>query len=242
MVARFLEGVAFGVLNDIFAAFRSDEGGYASPNRFEVVIIPPSSRSGLPIDTPFIDPNTAPAISGFRDGVMSTRNVSLRCDSITLPGRNLATIEDANLYGPTRQVVNRIDYAETVNCTFLADSELRERVFFETWQEKAFNRVSYDLGYYDDYTSTVEIYLLDRQNKRRFGLKLNEAFPKTIGPTELSNASSNEIIRIPVEFSFRWWETLDQNRELRPSNPIERIASNLRTPQNIPAVALLNRL
>ena len=83
---------------------------------------------------------------------------------------------------------------------------------------------------------------MDRQNKRRFGLKLNEAFPKTIGPTELSNASSNEIIRIPVEFSFRWWETLDQNRELRPSNPIERISSNLRTPQNIPAVALLNRL
>ena len=241
MVARFLEGAAFGALNDIFAAFRSDEGGYAQPNRFEVVIIPPSSRSGLQQDAAFIDPRNEPAKSGLRDGVLSTRNVSLRCDSITLPGRTLATIDDTNIYGPTRQIVNRVNYAEIVNCTFLADSELRERVFFEAWQEKAFKRSTWDIGYYDDYTSVVEIYLLDRQNKRRFGVKLNEAFPKTIGPTELNMGTNNEIIRIPVEFSFRWWDTLDLNREVKPTSTLERVASNLRTPQNIPAVALLNQ-
>ena len=37
----FIEGAAFGVLNDLLSAFRSNEG-YAQPNRYEVLILPPA--------------------------------------------------------------------------------------------------------------------------------------------------------------------------------------------------------
>ena len=37
---NFIEGAAFGVLNDLLSAFRSNEG-YAQPNRYEVLIFPP---------------------------------------------------------------------------------------------------------------------------------------------------------------------------------------------------------
>ena len=40
-LARFLEGTAFGVLNDILSSFHSEDGGYAVPNRFEVIITRP---------------------------------------------------------------------------------------------------------------------------------------------------------------------------------------------------------
>ena len=39
--AKFIEGTAFGVVNDILSAFHSNEG-YAVPNRYEVVIHPPA--------------------------------------------------------------------------------------------------------------------------------------------------------------------------------------------------------
>ena len=137
----------------------------------------------------------------------------MTCESINLPGRNLNTSEETNIYGPTREVVDGVTYADDITMTFQASSGLEERVFFEEWQELAFNKQTWNVGYYNDYVSTVEIYLMDRQDQRRYGIKLIEAFPKTIGPTELSHASNNEIIKIPVSFSFRYWETLDVNRQ-----------------------------
>ena len=187
-LARFLEGGAFGVLNDILSEFHSSEG-YAIPNRFEVVIIPPGAGSS------------------------DSRKVSMRCETVTIPGRNLNTLTDGNPYGPTREIVDGVTYAEDISMTFQASSGLDERVFFENWQELAFNKQTWNVGYYNDYVSTVEIYLMDRQDQRRYVIKLIEAFPKTIGPTELSHASNNEIIKIPVSFSFRYWETLDVNRQ-----------------------------
>ena len=176
-------------LNEFLSTINTNEG-YAAPNRFEVLVLPP----------------TALATSASRD-------ISLRCINVTLPGRNLATLTDSNIYGPTREIVNGVTYAEDISITFIASADLRERVFFEEWQQLAFNDSTWDLGYYDDYVGNIEIYILNRQNERKFGIKLIEAFPKTIGPTDLSQATNNEIIKISVSFSFRYWESLDANRQ-----------------------------
>ena len=191
-LARFLEGTAFGVLNDILSTFHSEDGGYAVPNRFEVIITRPGGSA------------------------TESRKVSMRCESVNLPGRNLNSTTDSNIYGPTREVVNGVTYAEDITMTFQASSGLEERVFFEEWQALAFDERSWNVGYYNDYISTVDIYVLDRQNQRRFGLKLHEAFPKTIGATELSQVANNELIKLAVTFSFRYWTTLDANRQ-KPS-------------------------
>ena len=179
-LAKFLEGTAFGVLNDILSSFHSEDGGYAVPNRFEVIITRPGGSA------------------------TESRKVSMRCESINLPGRNLNSTTDSNIYGPTREIVDGVTYADDINMTFQASSGLEERVFFEEWQALAFDERSWNVGYYNDYISTVDIYILDRQNQRRFGLKLHEAFPKTIGATELSQAANNELIKLAVTFSFRY--------------------------------------
>ena len=136
-LARFIEGTAFGVLNDILSTFHSEDG-YAVPNRFEVLIHPPGGKLGSASDT---------------------RQVSMRCESINLPGRNLATMDDTNIYGPTREIVSGITYADEINMTFQASSDLKERIFFEKWQEQAFGNYDGDGGgnwnvkYYNDYIS-----------------------------------------------------------------------------------------
>ena len=189
-LAYFPEPTAANNLETAIANLHT-ENGYAVPNRFEVIILAPKRLTNY----------------------AEQRKVSLRCETVTIPGRNLNTLTDGNPYGPTREVVDGVTYAEDISMTFQASSGLEERVFFEDWQELAFNKQTWNVGYYNDYVSTVEIYLMDRQDQRRYGIKLIEAFPKTIGPTELSQASNNEIIKIPVSFSFRYWETLDVNRQ-----------------------------
>ena len=182
--ANFAEPNAYSDLERAITYFRWDENGYALPNRFEVLIFSPSAKTD------------------------ESKKVSLRCESILLPARNLNTLTDSNIYGPTREIVDGVTFAEDITMTFQASSELDERVFFEEWQELAFNKKTWNIGYYNDYVNTVEIYLLDKEDKRRYGIRLVEAFPKTINAIDLSHATNNEIIKTSVSFSFRYWQSL----------------------------------
>ena len=215
-MAQFLEAVGFGVLNDILSAFRSNEG-YAHPNRYEVIISPPvggGQSFGNITNQKIGEPK------GF-----NTREISLRCDSVSIPGRNLSTATDTNIYGPTREVVEGVTYAEDITLTFKSTSELTERVFFESWQEQAFNDQTWDVGYYNDYVGVVDIYLLDREDKRRYGIRLWEAFPKTINAIELGNDQTNAIIKTDIGMAFRYWDTLDIERQ--PPNVLGRITDTV---------------
>ena len=198
IVPQFLEGAAFGTLNDILSTFHTNEG-YAQPNRYEVLIFPPAGRNNGADSEHIVRTNP--------------REVSLRCESVTLPGRNLSSTPDTNIHGPLREVVNNVNYADSVTMVFQASTDLRERVFFEKWQYTAFNPKTWNVGYYRDYVGSVFIYLLDKQDQRKYGLKLWEAFPKSITQTELSYASNNELIKISIDMNFRYWTTLDITQE-----------------------------
>jgi hypothetical protein len=204
-LAQFIETAAFGTLNDLLAGFHS-KNGYAVPNRFEAIIIPPTSISKNSSKTEF-------SFWPLPQGSSTARDVSLRVESVLLPGRNLATLDDTNIYGPTREIVNGVSYADEIKISFQASSDLGERRFFEEWQKLAFSEKTWNVGYYNDYIAQIDLYLLDRQDKRRFGVKLWECFPKTIEATELNQGSNNEIIKNTVSFSFRYWTQLDINAQ-----------------------------
>ena len=104
---------------------------------------------------------------------------------------------------PTREVVEGVTYAEDITLSFKSSSDLTERVFFESWQEQAFNDQTWDVGYYNDYVGVVDIYLLDREDKRRYGIRLWEAFPKTINAIELGNDQTNAIIKTDISMAFQ---------------------------------------
>ena len=228
----FFEGTAIGVLNDVISAFHSNEG-YASPNRYEVNLFGPSGRQvggGSSLQN----------ASAGTESLLSARDISLRCETVTLPGVNLATAQDTNIYGPTRDVVEGVTYAEEVAMTFQASNDLQERVFFERWQKSAYNPQTWNVGYYKDYVGSVEIYLLDQQNQRRYGLKLWDAFPKSINGIDLNYGAANENIKIGVNMSFRYWTPLDIN-ETSPNifnKIIDTVATGVERQilSNIPAV------
>ena len=68
------------------------------------------------------------------------------------------------------------------------------------------------MSYYNDYVGSISVFILDKNDKRRYGLKCWEAYPKTIGGTDLTYASQNELILLPVTFQFRYWTVADKER------------------------------
>jgi len=113
------------------------------------------------------------------------------------------------VYGPNRDIVEGVTYADEISVDFQASSGLDERVFFENWQKQAFNENTWNIGYYKDYVGSMEIYLLDKQDQRRYGLKLEDVFPKTITATNLTSAQASEIVKTNVSFAFRYWTNID---------------------------------
>jgi len=214
---KFLEGGAFGILNDVLAGYHSNEG-YATPNRFEVLVHGPQNLGGGNLENVY-------AGQERQGGAKRARDISLRCETVNLPGRNMSTVTDSNIYGPTREVVEGVTYAEDLTLTFQSSSGLDERKYFEEWQQNMFNPDTWNLGYYNDYVGAVEIYLLDKQDQRRYGLKLWEAYPKTINATTLDMGANNEIIKVEISFSFRYWTSLDIKQQ--PPSLTDRITQTV---------------
>ena len=217
-LCRLLEGTAYGVINEILAEFRSDDG-FALPSRYEVVILPPQGTRGQPkgalnnVFSKVMEENT---------GEGTTRKVGLQCETIEFPGRNLDTTPDVNIYGPERNIVSGLSYAD-ITGVFQCSTDLREKIFFETWQRLAYDNQAWNLEYYDTYTGSLDIFQLDENNRKRYGVQLIECFPKTIASQSLSYAPSTEIQKISVTFSYRFWKNLTDEADLPKGLP-ERIA------------------
>ena len=198
-LGRKLEGTAYAVLNELLSGYHGT-GGFSRPSRYEVLIIPPRGSNNNPT-------------SGDISNNKTIRETSLACENISFPGRNIDTTTDTNIYGPTREIASGFSYAE-VSATFRCSSDMREKLYFETWQKQSFNTQTWSMQYYEDYIGAVQIFQLDENNNRKYGVELVEAFPKTIGAMTLDYSNGNEINKLPVTFSYRWWKNLNDEADL----------------------------
>ena len=208
-LGKVLEGTAYGVLNEILAEFRSDDG-YALPSRYEVVLLPPQGTRGKPQGALS---NIFAKVMQENTGEGTTRKTGLQCESIEFPGRNLDTNPDTNIYGPTREIVSGYSYAE-ITGIFRCSSDMREKSFFETWQRLAYNPQTWSMGYYDDYSGGLEIHQLDQKDRRRYGVQLIECFPKNIAAQSLTAQQATDVQKISVTFSYRYWKSLTDEADL----------------------------
>ena len=212
-----LEGTAYGSMEEVLSGYRTKDG-FARANRYEVMLHVPNGFRGTGEANL---QNISPAIMNQAKGDGTVRKTGLRCESISFPGRNLDTSPDTNIYGPTREIVSGFSFAE-ISATFVCSSDMNEKLFFETWQRLAFDPQSWALGYYDDYVGAVDIHQLDQSNRKRYGVQLIEAFPKTIAEQSLSYASNDTIHKINVTFSYRYWKNLTDEADLPKALQVNR--------------------
>ena len=207
--SNVLGGAVFGSLN-AFLQQGASKDGYAKANRYEVVINLPT---GAPSTGELAgDDATQAGVRQLLSGE-TARRISFRCDSISIPGRNLRTQMNSNIYGPPHEVVQGVTYAE-VQATFYAGSDLAERYFFEQWQKVTYNTRTHNINYYKEYVGSVDIFQLNEQDERMYGVRLEEAFPKTIGEIAYGHGSNNTINKVTVSFSYRKFRNLASEGDL----------------------------
>ena len=203
--SSLLDGFAYGVLNEILGTFRTQDGGYAKPSRYEVIIAPPPGYS-------------AKVKGGPKDVV---RKTSLEMAAVAFPGVQLQAEEDTNIYGPPRKIVRGQTFAEIVT-QIRCSADMREKNFIDTWQRLAAPRTDFSVGYYSDYVGTMQIFQLDQEDRRRYGVELVECYPITMAEQSLDYSTQNAISFLNVTWSYRYWKNLTDEAEL-PKPLLDRI-------------------
>ena len=202
--SNVLGGAVFGGLN-AFLQHKASRDGYAKANRYEVVILLPSGVTNGAFQDAGETAMSANVLANLHGE--AARRISFRCDSISIPGRNLRTQMNGNIYGPPHEIVQGQTFAP-VEATFYCGSDLAERYFFEDWQKITYNPDTYNINYYKEYVGSVEIYQLNEQDERTYGCKLEEVFPKTVAAIAYGHGSSNTINKVSVEFAYRYWRNI----------------------------------
>ena len=207
MAERFWESLGYSVINEFLGLFLNKDG-FSKSARYEVVIgLPKASTESESLTTEM------------------ARKVSYHAETIAFPGRNLEIKEDLSTYGPTREIVSGSSY-EDLSATFYVASDHREKKFFSEWQNSAHSNQDFNARYYYDYVSSIDIYQLDEEDRRRLGIRLMEAFPKTIGSIDMGYANANQINKMSVSFSYRYWEILPGDAGSSFLNRLANIAIN----------------
>ena len=135
------------------------------------------------------------------------RRLTLRCESISMPGQNIETSSDSLKTGPIREHAFGVNYGQVAG-VFLADNRLSEKTFFEAWQRKIVRPGFYDVSYYDDYVGEITIKQISRHfDKSKYGVKLVGVFPKEISQLEMAT-TNGEFLRVSVTFTYHHWEEL----------------------------------
>ena len=178
---------------------------------------------------------------GFSPDIERDKSIILRAQSVSMPGTNLSTVTDNNIYGPDRNIVSGVTYANEVSVTFLLDSKMKIRTYFEDWQKLTYDEKSWNLKYYDTYVGTVDIFSLSNnletsnafkpsgnlKDTPDYGLRCWKAYPITIGQVEFSSSNANTLGTIDIGFSFRYTTNIDRWESDEPFNVYSRKTSNL---------------
>ena len=131
--------------------------------------------------------------------------ITLFCESVSLPGINIATTPH-RVYGETREMAYERGF-DPVNMTFYVDSNLQVKQFFDAWMGNIVDPFTRQMNYYKNYVKDIKIsvYTVD-ETVAPYELTLYEAYPKTIGTVQLDN-NSKDIMKLPVTFAYKYWRT-----------------------------------
>ncbi len=151
--------------------------GIARPNRFKIIL--PGDSGG---------------------------NIGILCYSCTLPQRTIKTY-DLNQRGTPYRVPFSQDYSP-ITFSFYALPDYNTRKYFESWQHEVV--LSYPMnvmGTYNRFAKRVKIQTLDRMGSVKYTVDLFEAYPITIGDSDLNYGTNNTYQTVSVTLSYKYWTT-----------------------------------
>ena len=209
-----------------FRAAMASAEGYARPTRYAIRLFPPSilgpalnsanstvEREGQKIPPVHDFDDTGSQLNSITNTL--GRQVMIHCDTVTFPGVDLQTQEIQYGSAPGFNQVTGHGFAGNIEATFYADKYMRERQFMEYWQNLAVDPISHTAGYYDDYVGKMHIYQLGADSEvdrdmPTYALEAVDVYPEKIAAVDYSYASTNQVQKITIEFSYKQWFNMGQ--------------------------------
>lgn len=134
-------------------------------------------------------------------------DIGFMCNQMSFPGRSFMTVDSRHIGTPFK-LPYTAQYTD-VNFTFNLSADMRERKYFEIWQQTMVNVHMNSMNFYKEYVMPVHLMQLDKQGKVTYQVTLVEAYPISIDDVNNSFASNNEVSQCTVTMAYRHWINQD---------------------------------
>lgn len=185
------------------AITRITGNGLATPNRYWVAFNLPNgiSPSGANDN---VNGVAKAALSGQPQSQQKAiGDLGFMCTAMSFPSRSFQTVDSRHIGTPFRLPYST-EYSD-VQFTFNLSSDLRERKYFETWQQMIVNVHMNSMNFYKEYVMPVHLMQLDREGNVTYQVTLVEAYPIAIEEINNSFASNDEVSQCTVTMAYRHW-------------------------------------
>jgi len=179
-------------------------GGIARGNRFGVYVTHPSKSMNSLLG---FNPATllSNLISGdgvnIGDFISDPRDMFLLCQSVTLPGKLISTVESGHNHHLSKKPYSAA--TDEVTMSFLLTNDYYIKKYFDMWQEMIIDtsHEHYKVMYKKDYVKDVTIQQLSSGNDLipGYAIQLLNAYPIQVSAIELNNGSDSLL-----EVSITW--------------------------------------
>jgi len=178
---------------DFLSSFKES---LAKPSRFKVVFTPKKNTTLL-------------------NRIINPEKLSFRCDSTSLPGRNIAT-GDMRIYGPTEKFPYQSMY-DDITMTFICTDSMVEKTFFDQWMEVINPQDNWNFDYKENYSMNISIEQFDNIGNISHAITLIDAFPVSMNDMPLDWSNGDSFHKVSVTFAYTYWkrkETLSNDQQI----------------------------
>lgn len=186
--------------------FKSNIGRYGvqPTNKFLIVMTAPLN----------INLSSFSAIADTFNTLSAERMLYLRSEQVRIPGVALNASDNKRYgVGVNQKMPHNVQFSD-ISMSFLADQEGTIFRYFYSWINQIidFNgsvnyagRPSYRVGYKDNYTTDIYIFVYDNYGNISKTITLIDAFPMSMNEISLDWNSQNTTMKINVNFAYREW-------------------------------------
>ena len=178
-----------------------------SPNTLRALL---DSQGGLAYNDKYMVTLNKPPGFDLPGQMAMRKQLTMLCDTATLPTKSLATFEKT-IYGPVKAMPYRMTFTEA-SMSFIMTDNMREKKYFDAWQNKIVDQKNGNLGFFDDYVCDIIIQKFgrtaaDSDATPTYAVKLLDAWPSIVSEIQLSHSGGTEAMKLPVTFQFKKWES-----------------------------------
>ena len=139
---------------------------------------------------------------------------NLMVENVDLAGRNVNSAINIE-YGVRREVAYNAPAYDPLNITFLCSQDMSEKRKLEEWNNHIVkvNR-GFDVEYYDNYTGSITVDVLDKNLKSTYYVEYLEAYPKVINSIPFNHTTTNQTVRVTASFVYSYYLTENTKRAI----------------------------